>query len=289
MKNHRLLLAISLFVAGAQGCISMRGGGSSGSSGSGFTGTVSVENRSQLSICSLSTTQGGDRGTEQAVTLGPGQTVTFQAERPVSRILLTECSTNRLLYGTGLGYLNDRERLGGELLTVSKIVLLDPGANGGVAGDTLSIALAPRDANDALRDTFFAVMAQRQDDERTFMADSDLASQLLTLLQSSARRQGWREQFQSAVITWQDWGVVRERRQGTESFTMVPVARELSFVAGARWPDGHCTAQSFSARQAFDGENATGELGFGGIGAQLQIPCVLLDQMRSYPNAGNGE
>lgn len=289
MKNHALLLSISLVVA-AQGCISGRGGGSSGSSGGGYTGTVSVENRSQLNICTLSTTQGSERQTEQTVTLGPGQTVTFQAERAVSRIMLTECSTNRLLYGTGLGYLNDRERLGGgDALTVSKIVLLDPDANGGVSGDTLSIALSPKDANDALRDTFFAVMAQRQDDERTFMADSDLASQLLTLLRNGARRQGWREQFQSAVITWADWGVIRERRQGTESFTMVPVARELSFVAGARWPDGHCTLQSFSARQGFDGESATGELGFGGIGAQLQIPCVLLDQMRTYPNAANAE
>lgn len=283
-------LSLVLVALGSQGCASwfQRGSSGSSSSSSGYTGTVTVENRSQLSVCSIAA-KGTEEGTETTVQLGPGQTATFEAARTIRYLQLTECETGRLLYGNPLAWLNDREGLGADTLTVGRVVLRDPGGSTSIEGGALSVSLVPMDANDALREAFFAVMARRQTDDRVFMADSDLASQLLTLIRNGGRGQGWREDFQAAVITWNDWSTLTRRDNVDGRWADVPVGRELTYVAGARWPGGACTIQSFSARQAFDGETASGPIGHGGIGAQFPIPCSLLTAMGQYPNAATAQ
>lgn len=286
------LTAVLVTSLSATGCLSMfssngRGSsGSSSSSSSGYRGTVTVENRSQLHVCAI-THSNTDTTEEVALDVAPGASATFQAAATVRHVQVLECGTNRLLYGNPLAWMNDQQEFAGGMLSVGKLVLLDPGASPATTQDSVSLVLAPKDGREALRDAFFAVMARRADDGRTFSSDEELSAQALSMIQRGGRSQGWTENFTAAVITWADWEPVREWQMTPAGRVQVTIARDHGFVAGARWPNGHCTVQNFGLRQPFDGSSPQGEVGFHGTGAQWPIPCALLTLMESYPNAAH--
>lgn len=271
------------------GCLSMfsRGGqSSSSSSATGYRGTVTLENRSQFRVCAITHTN-NDTSEEVALDVAPGASATFQVSATMRRMQVLECETNRLLFGNPLAWMNDREEFPGGALTVGRIILLDPGSTPAASTDSLSLVLAPKDGQEVLRDAFFAVMARRADDGRTFSSDTDLSAQALAMIQRGGRAQGWTENFTAAVITWADWEPVREWQMTPAGRAQVTIARDHGFVAGARWPNGHCSVQNFGLRQPFDGSSPQGEVGFNGVGAQWPIPCALLTLMESYPNGAH--
>lgn len=264
-----------------------RSDGASSSSGdeeTSYRGTVTVENRSQLSVCSISTMEAERHSTDTVVELPPGGSATFESGGDVYRIQFSECGTHRLLYGDPLAWINEQETVPGTQLHASRIVLLDPESAPIEEAGAVSIALVPHDVNDALRHAFIATLMQQVDDGRPFMSDEALAAELLQMLQRGAAAQGWHEHFEAAVVAVPEWTDVRQQ-QGA---SVVTVARDLQFVAAARWPHGACTVQSFGARQPYDGYSPQGVVGFNGIGDQLVIPCSLLEEMASYPYVATG-
>jgi hypothetical protein len=288
MKLTRItVVSLALCSLAAQGCLSMlqRGSTSSSSSSAGYTGEVTVENRSQSNICSIAWTESGPTSYESAVQLGPGQRASFTARARLHRLQFAECETGRLLYGSPLAWINERETVPGNELQVGRVIVLDPGAAPVSEAGVVSVSLVAHESQEVLRDAFYATMAQRAARDESFMADGPLASQLLTMLQRGAAAQGWTERFEAVVISVPDWRIV-QRRQGQQ---MITIARDLQFVGGARWPNGHCSLQSFGARQPFDGDEPQGAVGFNGIGDQVVIPCSLLTAMSRYPNAATGE
>lgn len=285
--NTSLRFAVSTVAALASaaalgGCATMGRGSSSGSSG--YRGTVMVQNQSGLRVCAVEPYVMGERHPTVSTELAPGASATFTAERDFPGVQVVECDTHRLLYGDPLAYLNDRQMSGGPLRSGS-ITLLAPDASP-ASGEGWSLPLAPVDPDEALRHYGVACMSRRDvPDGYAFMQDAGLAEQGLTLTRAAARRAGWTERYTVAVLVSDDWAPVQERRMTPAGPAMVTVARRVTFMVGARHDTGACTMRGLDLRQAFDGSEASGDVGLGGVGPVYQIPCSLLDAAGSFPAA----
>jgi hypothetical protein len=105
------------------------------------------------------------------------------------------------------------------------------------------------------------------DDVKAGMVNAKLEATALRALREHARNEGWKETFERVRITGRDWTIIRN------SLTGIPLRRGLDVAAFARWPDGHCTYQSFLMTQEHDGRTYSQEFGVSGVGSQQPVDC----------------
>lgn len=269
-RRVSLLLAAFGLLVGAPtvvtilGCGGAMGSTSTASSAPAALGTVTIENRSQLSVCGLSMIYQGGYASQE-VDLSPGSSVQIDVQGATNRLYLTECGGQRSLlghpmnwYGTPQG---ETELLSN--LRQNRIVLYDPGQAPAGASDHRAIALNPRPISDWI---FF-----------TPNADSNLAATLHAALLDTARRESWRESFEFSIPLG-DWSVLRNRNTG------IITGHSVQAAGFARWPDGHCTMQAFGYEQAYDGSDFRGPIRVG-ASTQLDIPCAVLPYAAGLPGA----
>jgi hypothetical protein len=99
------------------------------------------------------------------------------------------------------------------------------------------------------------------------MDDAALKAKCLTKMNQHAKANGWKETFTEIKITDEDWSAVRN------SLTSVIEGRVINIAAKAKWPDGHCTYQTFSMYSGYDGANYSNAVSVYGIGDQTEIDC----------------
>ncbi len=97
--------------------------------------------------------------------------------------------------------------------------------------------------------------------------DAGLEAKFLACTQAHAKAEGWKETFVKCIITSRDWSIERN------SLTGVILGRKRSAALCATWPDGHCTYQTFSFYQQYDGANYSSTVRFNGVGSQIKIGC----------------
>ncbi len=107
------------------------------------------------------------------------------------------------------------------------------------------------------------------DDFQEGMSDKVLKAQTLDLMREVARKNGWKEEFKKTKIESEDWSIQYHSNSGAI------LGRTISFWAYATWPDGHCTVQSFYAKQQYNGTGYSKALKYAGLrsGSQKQIDC----------------
>jgi len=248
------------------GCGGMGAAGTSTPSGA-VGGQVTVENRSQLDICSLMM-MSGDSTIEQSVELHAGQSVQVDIAGDTNRMYLTECGGARTLYGHPMNWLGTpqgrTELLQG--LRHDRIVLYAPGEAPSDASDHRAVELNPRPVADWI---FF-----------TPYSDASLAESLQAALVAKATQESWTETF-AFSLPLSDWNVLRNRHTG------IVTGRSVQAAGFARWPDGHCTMQAFGYEQSYDGSDFSGALRVG-TSTQLEIPCAALDYAAGVAGGGSG-
>lgn len=99
------------------------------------------------------------------------------------------------------------------------------------------------------------------------MDDLVLEKAALDAIQAHAKADGWKERFERVRIVDKDWSIERNEITG------IILRRVISVSAYARWPDDHCTAQTFSLAQQHDGTNYSQTLQFYGTGEQRDVDC----------------
>jgi hypothetical protein len=97
--------------------------------------------------------------------------------------------------------------------------------------------------------------------------NAELERDGLSAVQRYARSAGWKEKFEKVKIASDGWTIQRHPASG------IVVAREMTFLAYAVWPDGHCTYQAIGLQQAHDGTQFAGNLEYAGVGGQQDIDC----------------
>lgn len=99
------------------------------------------------------------------------------------------------------------------------------------------------------------------------MDDDEIEAMMVEAANSQARYASWKEVFSKAIIISDDWTIIRH------SLTNKILSRTLSGKLLAKWPDGHCTYQTFSFNEEYDGTNYVGKMKLGTIGGQYQCDC----------------
>jgi hypothetical protein len=100
------------------------------------------------------------------------------------------------------------------------------------------------------------------------MTDVSLEAKFLKATQVRAKTEGWKEIFSKVKIENQDWEPVRNELTGAI------LGRVINAWVYATWADGHCTYQSFSYRQSYDGTNYSQATYLEGIGQQEACDCL---------------
>ena len=241
-----------------------RGAASGSSSGDGVRGAVTIENRSQLSICRVEIKL-QDGNVAEDVELEPGQSVQVQINEDTNRMFLTECGGQRTFLGHPMnwyGTAQGRTELF-QNLQHDHIVLYDPGTAPSGASDHRAVDLNPRPISDWM---FFEGNPDRA-----------LAQELHSALVAHASRGGWSETFEFSIPLGQ-WDTLRNR------YTGIVTGRSVQAAGFARWADGHCTMQAFGFEQSHNGSNFSGPLRVG-VSTQLPIPCAVLTYAAGLPSA----
>ena len=273
--------------ASLNACVIGRSSGSSSSAG--YRGTVTVTNASGLRVCAVEPDVRIERHPAMMIRteIAPGASATLTAERDFIRVQITECGTNRLLYGDPHAYLNDRQTH--QAPVAGQITLLPPGAAAPSGASGWQIPLEPIDLETATLHFASAVMSQRSLPEGyQFLHDAGVAGEGLALMRTAARRAGWTEQHTLAMVVSSQWQPITERRVGAVGWSNVTVGRRVTLMIGAHHQTGLCSVRGQDVRQAFDGESPQGPLQLGGIGNVEQIPCAVLDAMASLPGVSTG-
>ena len=249
------VLTATPFVLSVFGCGGGMGQSSTSNGGDGVRGPITIENRSQFSICSATMVYDGGYASKEE-TLAPGGSLQLDVQGNTNRLYLTECGGERSLLGHPMNWYGTpqgaTELLQG--LSHDRIVLYDPGQAPADGGDHRAISLNPRPISDWV---FF-----------TPNADTSLSGTLHEALLDTARRESWSETLEFSLPLG-EWNILRNRRTG------IITGRNVQAAGFARWPDGHCTMQAFGYEQAYDGSDFSGPIRVG-ASTQLDIPCAVL-------------
>lgn len=261
-----MLAAVPTTVA-ITGCGGTQANSSGSSSGSGIRGPVTLENRSSLSVCSLTLAYNGGY-VARDVDLAPGGSVQLDVQGDTSRLFLTECGGQRTLFGAPMNWYGtvqgDAEYL--QHLTQDRVVLYDPGQAPSGASDHRAVALHPRPIEEWI---FWSPPS-----------DADFAGTLHSALLEKAGREGWRETLEFSLPLG-EWSPIRNRNTG------IITGRSVQAAGFARWPDGHCSMQAFGYEQGYDGDDFSGPIRVG-TSTQLDIPCSVLGYASSLPGSSGG-
>ncbi|MCA9578171.1 MAG: hypothetical protein R3B40_15375 [Polyangiales bacterium] len=260
-RVSQFLAALAL-VAAAPAALSAGGCGGGGGrtttpeAEDGVRGAVTVENRSQLQVCSLMLMYDGGYATQE-VELAPGASAQLDVQGDTNRLYVTECGGERSLLGHPMNWYGTPQGPAEMLqnLQHDRIVLYDPGQAPADATDHRAVALNPRPISDWI---FWQPPA-----------DSGLAQEFHQALLQKAQRESWSENLVFSVII-SGWSETRNR------YTGILTGRSAQAAGFARWPDGHCTMQAFGYTQGHDGYDYAGALQVG-VSTQLHIPCAALE------------
>lgn len=97
--------------------------------------------------------------------------------------------------------------------------------------------------------------------------DPALEKKILAAVQGKASSDGWKEQFSKVTISSTDWIVEKH------PITDMPTGRVIDAWAYAKWPDGHCSYQSFSFYEEAVNGSFTGKVVWHGAGDQAKCDC----------------
>ena len=82
----------------------------------------------------------------------------------------------------------------------------------------------------------------------------ELEAKIVKAINQYAKKKGWEEVFNKAIITSEEWSVLRDFNTGSIS------GRIIDAAVIARWPDGHCTFREFKIKQEYDGKGYSKEV-----------------------------
>lgn len=99
------------------------------------------------------------------------------------------------------------------------------------------------------------------------MDDLVLEKTALEAIQKHAKAESWKESFERVRIVDKEWSIERNQITG------IILGRSIGISAFARWPDGHCTAQTFGFSQQHDGKDYSQTLQVQGVGSQRDVDC----------------
>jgi len=82
----------------------------------------------------------------------------------------------------------------------------------------------------------------------------ELESKIVKAINQYAEKRGWEEVFYKAIITSEEWSVLRDFNTGSVS------GRIIDATVVARWPDDHCTFREFKIKQEKEGKGYSKEV-----------------------------
>lgn len=255
----------------SQGCIFGSGrGANSPSQPSGYQGTITLANQSGANICRVEVLQSAPSAVDMEVNLAPGQSTTFEARGEIRRVAISECETNRVLFGVPSRDVQWSFRG----FQSARVVLYAAGQAPASAGDHQALEVSPTDYADWWRTELR--WFTRDPDAR--MRDESLSTEFAQTVRAHAASERWTEEFRAFQILSSDWDILRNRRTG------IVTGRRLMGVGMSKFPDGHCQAQAFFVQQAHDGSDFVSNLRFGGVSSNVAVPCALTEWFAQQPD-----
>lgn len=270
-SSTALTLALAL---AAQGCGLFanygRGRPTTPASAAGYRGTVTFVNQSGAQICRIEALHSRPAAVDLTVSLTHGQSATFEARGDISRLAVSECGTNRVLFGVpSRDAVNPLSKL-----TMGRVVLYARGQAPANASDHHALEAAPMDYADWWRTE--QRWYSRNPEAR--MQNEALATEFLQTVRAHAAAQRWTEEFRAFQIVSADWEIMRHRNTG------VILRRRLMGVGMAKFPDAHCQSQAFFVTQEYDGSDYSSQLRFAGVANNVAVPCALTEWFAQQPD-----
>lgn len=274
MNTNTFFRVASIVAAtlGSQGCIFGRGPGpnSSPSQPSGYQGTVTLVNQSGANICRVEVLHSGPGAVDSEVNVAPGQSTSFEARGEIRRVAISECETNRVLFGAPSRDVQWSFRG----FQSGRVVLYAAGQAPPSASDHQALEVSATEYSDWWR-TELRWFARNPD---TRMRDEELATEFLRTVRAHAAAERWTEEFRAFQILSDDWEILRNQRTG------IVTGRRLMGVGLSKFPDGHCQAQAFFVQQSHDGSDFVSNLRFAGVANNVAVPCALTEWFAAQPD-----
>ncbi|MBN4051188.1 hypothetical protein JYU16_00075 [bacterium AH-315-M05] len=106
--------------------------------------------------------------------------------------------------------------------------------------------------------TSFNLNVNAQSDEdalpKAAMINPELEAKIVKAINQYAKKKGWKENFYKAIITSEEWSILRDFNTGSVSGRLIDAA------VIAKWPDGHCTFRELKIKQEKEGRNYSKEV-----------------------------
>ena len=99
------------------------------------------------------------------------------------------------------------------------------------------------------------------------MQNEELKTQLFNDFKNFANNAKWNRIYTDIKIKGNRWEIVRSE------LTDLPKYRWIDIWVLAQWPDGHCTVESASMTQQYDGKDYSGAFDVSGTGDQIRVDC----------------
>ncbi len=268
MTNRFFCFALSVAaVVSGTGCASLGHRGTrsaSSASGAGYRGTVTFTNRSALRVCTIEALFQQSHYARVDRELATGASATFEAPENLTALFVTECGSNRVLFGRS-PRTQGAARLSG--LQHGAIALYDVGAAPASAADHHALAADP----EAMADWHASVATTWYRAPSDAMNSAAARDEAMTALRSYSQGRGDRDTFLSLRILSQEWNIERNRT------TQAILARSFTAAVTARLPSGYCQAYGATFYQTYTGAGFDTRIQSRGSSANLRIPCTVAE------------
>jgi hypothetical protein len=232
-----------------------------------YAGELTVVNRTSAPLCDLQVIESNSNANSQHHVAGPvasGAEVTVRVGRNATKLFASACDGSRSV----LGHPTESNLTA---LTTSRVVIQDAGGAEATSATQLVLTAAPMESPQWLA---HALETELRGAPTGLIEDHALERALIPVINEFARSDRWTEVFESAHLASREYDVTRGR------FSGVPEYRRVSAMMGARWPDGHCTMQTFTFQQQHNGARFTGPWSRSSTGGQFTVPCAVLRAMQ---------
>lgn len=232
-----------------------------------YAGELTVVNRTSAPLCDVQVIESNSNANSQhhvAGPVAPGAEVTVRVGRGATKLFASACDGSRSV----LGHPTESNLAA---LTTSRVVIQDAGGAEATSATQLVLTTAPMESQQWLT---HALETELRGAPTGLLEDHALERALIPVINEFARSDRWTEVFESAHLASREYDVTRGR------FSGVPEYRRVSAMMGARWPDGHCTMQTFTFQQQHNGARFTGPWSRSSTGGQFTVPCVVLRAMQ---------
>jgi hypothetical protein len=232
-----------------------------------YAGELTVVNRTSAPLCDVQVIESNSNANSQhhvAGPVAPGAEVTVRVGRNATKLFASACDGSRSL----LGHPTESNLAA---LTMNRVVIQDAGGADATSATQLALTVAPMESQQWIA---HALETELRGAPTGLIEDHALERALIPVINEFARSDRWTEVFESAHLASREYDVTRGR------FSGVPEFRRVSAMMGARWPDGHCTMQTFTFQQQHNGARFTGPWSRSSTGGQFTVACVVLRAMQ---------